>query len=227
MTWWQRNRRAGKCGQCGKVPPETKKARCKDCAAKHQKCGQRTYAKRKDDSKCTKCEAPTENGYAKCKDCLVYHNKRVVDLRESRRDDGKCRCGEDPEDGMAMCSKCQMEYNGWTQERRSRLYAEGLCGCGREPAHGRATCHECMRRIGLRKHIKFILLRDGDHCEICLKPLPDDDSGIHVHHVHPVAMGGTDEVDNLSLTHAMCNLRLGATWIYETPTNQIPKGGWR
>lgn len=48
-------------------------------------------------------------------------------------------------------------------------------------------------------------------CWICGRPLDGD---LHLDHVKPLARGGWDTLSNLRPTHAMCNMRKGATWPY-------------
>lgn len=51
------------------------------------------------------------------------------------------------------------------------------------------------------------LLQRG-HCGFCLSPL--DHATPHVDHFLPLALGGANDIDNLSLMHSVCNLRKGA-----------------
>lgn len=53
-----------------------------------------------------------------------------------------------------------------------------------------------------------IIERDGYTCGICNLPVQPDD--IHIDHIHPVALGGTDNPDNLQVSHSICNMRKGA-----------------
>lgn len=54
----------------------------------------------------------------------------------------------------------------------------------------------------------FIIERDGLLCGICGLAVPADD--VHIDHVYPRALGGSDEADNLQVAHSRCNMRKGA-----------------
>lgn len=65
------------------------------------------------------------------------------------------------------------------------------------------------RRNRLPKTTRDRLLRVQDHrCAICRGPLGFYES--HIDHIIPVALGGSDDWNNLQLTHMTCNLRKGA-----------------
>lgn len=53
-----------------------------------------------------------------------------------------------------------------------------------------------------------VIERDGLTCGICDGPVTADD--VHIDHIHPVALGGRNEVDNLQVAHSRCNLSKGA-----------------
>lgn len=50
-----------------------------------------------------------------------------------------------------------------------------------------------------------VLMRDGDRCRICGHRV--DPTNLHIDHWIPVFRGGATTVDNLRVTHALCNLR--------------------
>jgi 5-methylcytosine-specific restriction endonuclease McrA len=52
-----------------------------------------------------------------------------------------------------------------------------------------------------------VLSRDGYMCRICLLPIRPRTE--HVDHIVPVSMGGSDEIVNLRITHAFCNVSRG------------------
>jgi hypothetical protein len=54
-----------------------------------------------------------------------------------------------------------------------------------------------------------IIRRDGLTCGLCGGPVELSD--VHIDHVHPVSLGGTDHPHNLQVTHSLCNLRKGAS----------------
>jgi hypothetical protein len=65
-----------------------------------------------------------------------------------------------------------------------------------------------MARKPIKKSIRFeVLNRDRYTCQYCGKKPPD--VVLHVDHVHPVYLGGEDELSNLVTSCADCNLGKG------------------
>lgn len=67
--------------------------------------------------------------------------------------------------------------------------------------------------------------RDGGFCQICFRYA--DIRDCNVDHITPVSKGGTDDMDNLQLTHHWCNSRKGSSpnaplnlYWYEKPTKR-------
>lgn len=59
-----------------------------------------------------------------------------------------------------------------------------------------------------RRWVSFALLvRDGRNCWLCGRDLGSD---ITIEHLVPAADGGGNELDNLVLAHARCNMAMGA-----------------
>jgi hypothetical protein len=69
-----------------------------------------------------------------------------------------------------------------------------------EPTH-RATLSPSLR--------KRVYDRDGMTCRICGEPILEGEQS-HIDHIIPVYRGGHDDLSNLQLAHASCNLRKGA-----------------
>ncbi len=62
------------------------------------------------------------------------------------------------------------------------------------------------KRSSSPKRKKELLLRDGDNCFYCGKPLKSD---ITEEHLVPVSQQGYNRLDNIVLAHAECNSRAG------------------
>ena len=64
----------------------------------------------------------------------------------------------------------------------------------------------------LRRHLPWLIQRQGGNCGICRQPLPEPPKGdvVHVDHIVPLVRGGTDQRSNLQATHAACNLTKGS-----------------
>ena len=80
-------------------------------------------------------------------------------------------------------------------EYRARLYAQSR-----------------LRPRAPRKHIPALFTRDGFLCKGCLTPFPNprDGRAVHVDHIIPRVKGGGNDIANLQLLCAQCNLRKGA-----------------
>lgn len=55
---------------------------------------------------------------------------------------------------------------------------------------------------------RAVFARDGDTCQICFEQVPE--GGAHLDHIKPYSRGGPDTVENLRVTHALCNIKRGA-----------------
>ena len=78
----------------------------------------------------------------------------------------------------------------------------------------RANDNPVMRSVSfLRSKVsksakRRILARDGDACWLCGDTMPEDDRTIE--HVEALSRGGSNDLANLVLTHAACNVALGS-----------------
>ena len=93
---------------------------------------------------------------------------------------------------------------------------------GWDPGPGQAQSRPGPRHIGSRYKTKrqgfsklqrrrafaYLRNRDGDICGICGSRLSSF-GDTHIDHIRPVSRGGGNELGNLRLTHARCNLRRG------------------
>lgn len=75
----------------------------------------------------------------------------------------------------------------------------------RARAGGRRGPKPDNKRPSLTKSIRFeVLHRDGFKCKHC--GATKDDAALHIDHIKPVALGGTDTMDNLQTLCQACNL---------------------
>lgn len=75
-------------------------------------------------------------------------------------------------------------------------------GRRRRRKRGRTT-----RRTGYRHHLDELIRKQGGKCGICGHWLPRERRDlIHIDHIQPIHLGGTDAKHNLRATHAKCNL---------------------
>lgn len=73
---------------------------------------------------------------------------------------------------------------------------------------------ERIRRMGgrhYRRHFEELLKRDGPICGICKGHFEPSDE-IHVDHIQPASKGGTNDLSNLQLAHASCNMSKQNKW---------------
>lgn len=86
------------------------------------------------------------------------------------------------------------------------------------------TKHAIPRAKRHRKQISkrvrfFVLQRDDFKCRYCGVG-PQDDQ-LHVDHVHPVVMGGTDDPGNLVTACRTCNLGKGSALVGDTDEGRL------
>lgn len=73
----------------------------------------------------------------------------------------------------------------------------------------------------LRQNIPAIIQKQGYICPVCGEWLTGDlmdGTLFHVDHIFPRSKGGSDELSNLQVTHAKCNMR---KWAHVLPFNTI------
>ncbi len=94
-----------------------------------------------------------------------------------------------------ICGRCQI-WKPLTSFARKSWREDGRSG----------SCRDC--RHPTRKHLTFLLKRDGYICAWCKQPLTDIDNSrkVHVDHIFPKSKGGSDDPSNLQLLHRRCNI---------------------
>lgn len=79
-----------------------------------------------------------------------------------------------------------------------------------------------MKRKSLSKKTRFeVFKRDGFKCQYCGSCPPS--VLLHVDHIHPVALGGENDTDNLITACEGCNLGKGARSLNVVPTSLADK----
>lgn len=63
------------------------------------------------------------------------------------------------------------------------------------------------RRLSARLR-ELIIQRDGYVCGLCGSDVAPAD--VHIDHIHPRALGGSDDPSNLQVAHSFCNISKGA-----------------
>lgn len=75
--------------------------------------------------------------------------------------------------------------------------------------HWQRGIHPERRRPKLSRTLRRLVIeRDGLVCGICTGRV--DLADIHIDHIFPVSLGGSDAMSNLRVTHKVCNLRKAA-----------------
>jgi hypothetical protein len=75
--------------------------------------------------------------------------------------------------------------------------------------HWQRGSHPERKRPRLPKFLRAkVIERDGLVCGICDGEVELAD--VHIDHIHPVSRGGTDDLDNLQVTHSACNIAKAA-----------------
>jgi hypothetical protein len=83
---------------------------------------------------------------------------------------------------------------------RSRAWSEWYLQRGVDPDRRRENISRAVRQQ--------VIDRDGYLCQLCGNDVEPTD--VHLDHVYPRSLGGSNEPNNLQVTHSQCNLRKGA-----------------
>lgn len=84
---------------------------------------------------------------------------------------------------------------------RSRAWLEWYRQRGIDPNRRREKIPKAVR--------EKIIERDGLVCQLCGGDVDPDD--LHLDHVHPRSLGGSNHETNLQVAHSVCNMRKGAS----------------
>lgn len=124
-------------------------------------------------------------------------------------------------------------YNTLAKQKRKSLRETVIhkCeGCGEEFTGGyvrRFCSHKCRYKnqprqrgkgSGIKRQrellVKFMVARDGCNCGICNEPIDltipgGEERSASIDHIIPRCKGGTNDPDNVRLTHWRCNVDKG------------------
>lgn len=90
--------------------------------------------------------------------------------------------------------------NGGLFQMPSRAWFEWHWRRGMFPPQG--------RRHGVKQVLRVAVIeRDGFVCGLCGGEVEPDD--VHIDHIFPKSLGGSDRLDNLQVAHSLCNMRKG------------------
>lgn len=133
----------------------------------------------------------------RCKGLALAHLVAAIHAR--RRDPS----------GPLTCLVCAARFAGHS----SSLYCSPRCtkkACGRYQSRARRRWNSRLRRMR-----PMVLARHGWYCALCDRPIDwtlhwSDPLALSIDHVIPLALGGTDDLDNLQPAHRECNVLKGA-----------------
>lgn len=92
--------------------------------------------------------------------------------------------------GVRIESRAWWEWH-WTRGRRLKYIP---------PKNRRPKLSKIKRQL--------VIERDGLVCGICKGEV--EPHLLEIDHIHPVSLGGTNDLDNLQVAHALCNRKKGA-----------------
>ena len=101
--------------------------------------------------------------------------------------------------------------SNYRNERLARYQRKRLDRYRSDPDYRRRTLDAtAMRGKGYRKHWRALFDAQEGLCGICSDVMDlNNFRTLHVDHKQPLSRGGTDDIENLQLTHARCNLTKG------------------
>ena len=148
------------------------------------------------------------------------HLRKTREYRKAKRHDPEWRNRENarqrayraahPERFAEYAAKKRTpEARAETNRRQRERYASDPEYRAKAKAVASARSMSRTQRNRLRRSLYFA---QRGICALCRQRMPNEDmSQLHIDHVIPVARGGADDVSNLQLTHAACNMTKGAT----------------
>ncbi len=200
------------CSRCAEPKPEAdwhpsqwrKSGRwCRDCMSAYYKARLADTPERNYDPRpcawCGDVYIPRTRGRASS-----FCNRECKDQARKRRERDERLASKAAND--RRCAHCGSSISA--DKRRDARYCSDLCN---QRAHGRITT---TKRRNRRIYME-VLMHSGCVCQLCGEsvslvvkwPHPMSPS---IDHIVPVSHGGTDDLDNLRLTHLTCNVRRGA-----------------
>lgn len=198
------------CVDCGH--PITGENRCKTCHNRYANRMRYQLVALARDKPCEHCGQPIgrkPGGNDRARFCSLkcYNASRPARERgpNSRVSFPACQqCGTVfcSRRGTKYCSdQCRVQYNIDRSGQRTKDLYRLACEVGANGAMWRQLLIGALRE------------RDGDLCALCWAPIDfglksgpmGDDLGYSIEHLTPRSKGGTDDLDNLALSHWGCN----------------------
>lgn len=99
-----------------------------------------------------------------------------------------------PQEPRRRYRPSESDFPLWTEWHRVR---------GNDPYAYKARGYRLPQPIRMT-----VLERDGLVCGLCGSDV--DLGDVHIDHIHPRYLGGTDDLDNLQVAHSFCNISKGA-----------------
>lgn len=187
--------------------------------------GYRRHARRKE-QKCEPCalvgkERNRQKYLANRKQVLASQNEyrqrnreEVLERKKRYYKENKDKVRAGIKDWEARNPDKVLEYaRKWRDLNREKFRAESLRKTHRRNAEKRNTRTEIYTE-------KQVLEFYGSNCNICSEPIdlsaarsprfPNWQRGLHIDHLIPLSKGGTDTLNNVRPTHALCNIRKAA-----------------
>ena len=100
----------------------------------------------------------------------------------------------------------RLKRNAQARKWRKRKWRE-------DPEWRQRDMDRCKAKATARRIAQVAQLRSRQNglCGICVRSLGSED--LHIDHIIPRALGGTNVLNNLQVTHSECNIRKGAALV--------------
>lgn len=157
-----------------------------------------------------------------------YHKKHYAQNKDKRKAQARKYYSENKQKVALMNKRYRAEHQQehkehnrrWRQNNRLKARASSLLWARRNPEYRRLSAH---RRRAAKKGQPYteqqVLEHYGTLCHICGTAIDLEaprqngkvgwEKGLHLDHVMPIALGGSDEIANVRPAHGLCNIRKG------------------
>ena len=177
--------------------------------------------------------------YSKNRDEVIIKTKeRAENNKEEKREYDRKRYIENQEHFKEYQKDYRENNPDKLKERKSKYYQKNKIEIHKkvrirkkerylkDPDYKDKVIKDRNLRRRLRKNLIPLILKQDNQCPLkikCSGVLPDDPKLCHVDHIIPRSKGGSDEISNLQVACAKCNIFKGSSILEQIPQKNLGK----